>query len=98
MSLSGRLLGLCPHCPPPPPPPVQLPMQMIEGYCVFRFLSATVFRRDNVTHHILVTPQDSNFNCGIIGNNIIFIHSPEETLAIQSDWIFVNGMVHLPQE
>ena len=26
------------------------------------------------------------------------IHRPEEALDIQSELIFVNGMVHLPQE
>ena len=30
--------------------------------------------------------------------NINVVHRPEEALDIQSDWMFVNGMVHLPQE
>ena len=34
--------------------------------------------------------------CNIIQPNII--HRPEEVLDVQSELIFLNGMVHLPQE
>ena len=31
-------------------------------------------------------------------HNINVVHRPEEVLDIQSDWMFINGLVHLPQE
>ena len=44
-----------------------------------------------------ITPQDANLIVGIREEHKL-IQRPEGTLHIKSDWIFVNGMVHLPQE
>ena len=69
---------------------------IITGININKHRITTIKNKNKIDKHYAYTPRCNIKDPHNINNNIICW--PEEALEIQSELIFINGMVHLPHE